>query len=102
MPLFNPVTDFSTAVGFYGVGPVARPTGYVNTFSTANKTLAAYSANTQSGAYTGGLLDLLQAARLSDVNTLRVAYENLRVFAENAVTQHNQLVADLKSMGLIG
>lgn len=102
MPLFNPVTDFSSAVGFYGVGPVARPTGYVNTYSTATKALGGYSTNTQSSAYSGGLLDLLQAAKLTDVNTLRTAYENLRVFAENMAQQHNQLIADLKATGIIG
>ncbi len=106
MPFIPPPTpsapDLSGPLGFFGASPTTRPVTYVNNYTPWNRTEAAYTANSQSTAYTGGLLDLLQAARLSDLNQLRVAVENLRVFSESAVQQHNALVNDLKTLGLIG
>jgi hypothetical protein len=103
MPLTNPPpsSGFAGPVGFYGVTPIGQPTGYVWNYVTQNKTLSAYAANVQSSAYVGGLLDLLQAARLADLNTLRVSVENQRVFTEAIAQQHNQLCQDLKAMGII-
>lgn len=66
------------------------------------RTMGSYTSDPKGSAYTGGLLDLLQAARLSDLNSVRVALENLRVFSENVAQDHNQLIADLKLCGLIG
>ena len=40
-------------------------------------------------------------AKLSDLNALRVACENLRAFTEDLAQQHNSLIADLKALGLI-
>lgn len=106
MPLYNPapiVPDWSTSFGVYGVSPVTRTTGYTNSSGVAGaKSLAAYAANNQGSAFSGGLLDLLQAARLTDLNTTRVALENLRTMTEAVAAQHNQLIADLKLTGLIG
>ncbi len=91
VPLFNPPSLPTGA----GAGP------YVQLYTPTNKTLPAYTSDPKSSAYTGGLLDLLQAARLTDVNALRVAYENLRVMSEALAAQHNQLIGDLKAMGMI-
>lgn len=91
-----------TSIGFYGVAPVARSMGYTSTYGSLTKTMNNYTPNVQSSAYLGGLLDLLQAARLSDLNTLRVAVENQRTFTENVAQDLNQLISDLKSLGLIG
>ena len=105
MPLYNPaptVPDWSTTFGVMGAAPVPRSTGYTAGYTTASKALGSYTANTQASAFTGGLLDLLQAARLSDLNTTQVAVENLRALTESMAGQHNQLVADLKLTGLIG
>lgn len=104
MPYYPPPAPDMTAasIAFRGQTPVPLATGYTQTYATTIKTLSAYTSNSQSVAMTGGLLDLLQAARLTDLNSVRVAYENLRVFAENLAQQHNQLIADLKALGLIG
>lgn len=106
MPLYNPapvVPDWSTAFGVYGATPVPRSTGYTNTSGVANsKTLGSYTANQQTNAYTGNLLDLTQALRLTDGNALRTAVENLRLLTEAMAAQHNMLVSDLKATGLIG
>lgn len=103
MPLYNPTADpHEGPIGFYGVAPVARSTGYTAGYSTSAKALGTYTSGPVASPFTGGLLDLLQAARLADLNTTRVAVENLRVFAESMAHQHNQLVADLKLTGLIG
>ncbi len=88
-------------LGFYSTSGVSKPTGYVNNYSTVDKTLANYTANNQGSAFSSTPLALLNAATLTDLNALRVAYENLRSFTEDAIQQHNQLVADLKNTGLI-
>jgi hypothetical protein len=88
-------------MGLLATTPGAVSTGYSWVYSAAAKPLPAYTSAVKSSAYTGGLLDLLQAARLSDVNDLRVAYENLRVFTENLAKQHNQVSLDLAAAGII-
>ncbi len=75
--------------------------GYGMTWTPEQRTTPAYTANTQSTAYVGGLLDLLQAARLSDLNALRVAVENNRVFSENTRMQLNAMIADMTSKGVV-
>lgn len=91
-----------TTVGFYGVTPVTRPAAYTQTYSTADRTLSAYTADDESTAYTG--VDNAQAgsvyATVADLNALRVAVENLRAFTEDAVGVLNSVVDDLQSLGL--
>lgn len=103
MPRYDslPAPQLTGPLGFFGAAPVSQPSGYSTGYATANRAMSGYTPNSQSGAYTGGLLDLLQAARLTDLNTLRVAVENLRSVAESCTQQHNSLVADLKTLGLI-
>lgn len=112
MPLYEPPTTTGampgamsgdgTKIGFFGAQPVEKPSGYDWVYNTTTKTLGAYTPMPRQTAYTGGLLDLLQAARLTDLNALRASVENLRVFTENVAQQHNQLALDLRNMGLIG
>lgn len=103
MPLSGPSPNLLAGpIGFYGATPVSQPGPYTTSYPTMTYAMSAYSANTQTSAYTGGLLDLLQAARLGDLNTLRVAVENLRTLAESSAQNHLRLVADLKTMGLLG
>lgn len=101
----NPTGDLNhdgSNVGFYGVAPVARPSALVQSFSTADRTLSAYTSDSEGSAYSG--IDNLQAgtpyAQVSDLNTLRVAYENLRVFTEDIAAFLNSLVDDLQLNGL--
>lgn len=102
MPLTNPPSvDLTGPLGFFGATPTTRPGSYTAGYATANKAMGGYTANVQNGAYTGGLLDLLQAAKLTDLNTLRVAVENLRAMVEAATQQHNALIADMKTLGLV-
>lgn len=91
MPLYNPS---GLPVGA-GAGP------YTAGYSSTNRALPSYTANVENTTFSGGLLDLLQAARLTDLNAVRVALENLRVFSEAAAQNHNALVADLKAMGIL-
>ena len=101
-------TKFGTAttqkIGFWNVTPVVQPSAYTQTYSTADKTLAAYTADTESSAYTG--IDNAQGgtpyAQLTDLNALRVAYENLRAFTEDLAQHHNSVVDDLQTIGLVG
>ncbi len=105
MPLVNPPSGAgATPVGSMGImatNPGAVNTGYSWTYNTAAKGFPAYTPNVQNTAFLGGLLDLLQAARLADLNTTRVALENLRVFTENLAKQHNQISLSLAEAGLI-
>lgn len=91
-----------TTVGFYGVTPVARPSALTQSYSTASRTHAAYTADNESGAYTG--VDNLEAgtvyATVADLNALRVAYENLRAHHESTAQFVNTLADDLQANGL--
>jgi len=91
-------------LGFYGGTPVAKAAAYTQTYSTADRTLAAYTADNESGAYSG--IDNAQVgsvyAQLSDVNALRVAYENLRAFVEDLAQHHNSLLDDMQALNLVG
>jgi hypothetical protein len=104
VPLIVPFSGSGTptgALGLLATNPGAVTSGYAWTYSSKAKTLPAYTSTPLNSAFTGGLLDLLQAARLSDLNTTRAAYENLRVFTESLANQHNQLCADLVAAGII-
>ncbi len=89
-------------LGFYGVTPAGRPSAYTQTYSTATRTFSAYTSDPESGAYTG--IDNLQVgtvyATVADLNQLRVAYETLRVFAENVGGLVNSMIDDRQADGL--
>jgi hypothetical protein len=97
-------TATTQKLGFWNAAPVARPGSYALNYTTNTRTLAAYTSAPASTAYSG--LSSGQAgspyAQAADLNSLRVAYENLRVFSENTTQLLNALVNDLKSMGLLG
>jgi hypothetical protein len=87
----------STKVGFFSVTPVARAAAITQTYSTTSRTHAAYTANTQSVAYTGATDG---EAKLVDLNALRVAYENLRVAYESTSQLLNAVIDDMQAYGL--
>jgi hypothetical protein len=87
----------STKVGFFSVTPVVRASAITQTYSTTSRTHAAYTANTQSSAYTGAADG---EAKLADLNALRVAYENLRVAHESTAQLLNSVIDDLQAYGL--
>jgi len=91
-------------LAFYGGTPVAKAAAYTQTYSTADRTLSAYTADNESGAYTG--IDNAQAgsvyATLTDLNALRTAYENWRAFVEDIAGMLNSTVDDLQALNLVG
>ncbi len=91
------------AIGFFATTPASRPTGYTQTYSTASRTHAAYTADAEGTAYTG--IDNTQVgtvyAAVADLNALRVAYENLRIAYESTSQVLNQLLDDLQAYGLL-
>ena len=97
-------TDTSQKLGFFNAPPVIQPGSYTQTYSTADKTLNAYTPDSEGSAYTG--IDNAQAgtvyAQLTDLNALRVAYENLRGFAEDLAGVVNAHTDDLQALGLVG
>lgn len=91
-------------LAFYNGTPVAKAAAYTQTYSTADRTLSAYTADNESAAYTG--IDNAQAgtvyAQLTDLNALRTAYENLRAFVEDLAQHHNSLLDDMQALNLVG
>lgn len=94
--------DGST-VGFFGVTPTTRPAAYTQSYATADHTLAAYTPDAESSAYTGQNNAQPGAvyATVADLNALRTAYENLRVFSEDLAQLVNAAVDDLQALGLL-
>ncbi len=90
-------------LGFWGATPVAQPGPYVQSYTTADRTISAYASVVQSTAFAG--LDNTQSgavyAKLADLNGLRLAYENLRAFSEDVAQALNALLDDLQAMGLV-
>ena len=81
-------------------------TGTAHTNSSglsADDTLASYTADAESGAYSG--IDNTNGsavyATVADLNALRVAYENLRALAEDLVSYNLYLISLLESRELI-
>lgn len=95
------ITLKATKVGVFGVTPVVRQASITQTYSTADPTLSAYTANVQSSAFTGIATGVggTPYAQLTDLNLLRVAYENLRAFVEDAVQLQNTTINYMKSYG---
>jgi hypothetical protein len=95
-------------LGFWNATPVVQPSAYTQTYSTADKTLSAYTSNPESDAYTGdagGVATVSAAAnvaKLSDLNALRTAYDNLRAFTEDLAGVVNSVVNDGRTIGLWG
>lgn len=90
-------------VGFNGATPVAQPAAYTLNYNTTTRTLNAYTSNGQGSAYTG--IDNLQVgtvyATVADLNTLRVAYENLRASYDNSLSVWRQVLGDLITYNLL-
>lgn len=88
---------------WWGATPVVQPSAYTQTYSTADKTFSAYTADDESAAYTG--IDNAQVgtvyATVADLNALRTAYENLRAFTEDGMKMLNSVVDDLQTIGLV-
>lgn len=70
--------------------------------TATDRTLAAYVANAQNTAYAGTPAALTSAAQLSDLNLVRAAYENLRLYTEDLAGIVAGLVVDLRAVGIIG
>lgn len=79
-----------------GLGPSGT---FVQTYSTADATLSAYTPDVENVAYTGAADS---EAKLADLNALRVAYENLRLFTEDLANFVNSLVDALQARGTLG
>lgn len=92
----------SKKLAFFGVTAVERASAYTQTYSTADKTIAAYTSDPESSVYTG--IDNAQVgsvyAQLADLNALRVAYETLRVLSEDVAQALNAVIDDLQAYGL--
>jgi hypothetical protein len=95
-------TSNAQKIGVWNATPIVQPAAYTQTFATAARTMNAYTSDAESSAYTG--IDNAQGgtpyAQLTDLNTLRVAYENLRAMADNLQQVVNSLIDDHQAIGL--
>lgn len=92
--------DITAASGRQTKLAIIVPQGALTqTYSTADATLSAYTPNVQSSAYTGAADT---EAKLADLNSLRVGYENLRLFCEDLAQLTNSLIDKLQAAGIIG
>lgn len=86
-----------------GTLTLGTPAGgpFIQTYATADTTLAAWTPDTESVAYTGIATGVggTPYAQLTDVNALRVAYENLRVAHAELAQFVNALVDVLQARG---
>ena len=78
------------------------PAAFTQTYSTSDHTVNAYTPDDESAAYVSTPATLADAATLADLNTLRVAYENLRAMNENLLKVINGLLDDLQTAGVVG
>lgn len=93
----------SGPLSFFGKAPtVTQPGPYTTVFAASDRAMGGYTAMARPTTYPVGVLNLLAAAQGADLNDLRAAVENLRVFTESVAKQHVALITDLKSLGLIG
>lgn len=91
--------EYSTiGIGFFATPPVTRRAALTQIYATADRTLDAYTPDSEASAYTGATDG---EAKLADLNALRVAYENLRAFTEDAVAFLNANVDDQQAYGLV-
>jgi hypothetical protein len=91
-------------IGFLGAAAAARAAAYTQTYSTAARTMPAYTTDAESGAYTGIATGVggTPYAQLTDLNSLRVAYENLRANHDAIIQVINSLIDDFQANGLVG
>lgn len=96
-------TTTTQKLGFFGATPIVKGVTLVQTYATADVTLGAYTADAETVAYTG--FDNTEAgavfAKLTDINDLRVAYENLRLFTEDLAQFVNALTDKVQALGLV-
>lgn len=91
----------STGIGVFAVSPVARAAAMTQTYSTADRTLSAYTSNAQ-GTTFGGINNAQAGnvyAQVSNLESLRVAYENLRAFTEDVAQFLNAWIDSEQAYG---
>jgi hypothetical protein len=97
-------TSTSQKLGFWDAAPVIRPGPYSQAYTASSRSLAGYTPTPSTGSFPGLSSGLVGSpyAQVADLNSLRTAYENLRIFSENSTQLLNALINDLKAMGLLG
>jgi hypothetical protein len=97
-------TAAAQKLGFWGATPGTRPGPYTQVYTTSTHILAAYTPIVETATFAGIASGQPGSpyAQASDLNNLRVAYENLRQLTENVAQLLNSVVDDLQVVGLLG
>lgn len=100
IPLLENVEDAVAALWFAKQATIETQ-GTYNMTGSADRTLGAYASDPESAPYTttGASADI---ASKDDLNALREAYENLRVYVEDLGGVLVGVVDDLKTVGVLG
>ena len=95
-------------LAFFGATPVARPSAYTQTFSTADKTHAARTSTAITDNGGGGAADGTIAAITGDqtvkdaLTELATAINAVRADLADTAALVNSIVDDLQALGLVG
>ena len=84
-------------LGFFGIGPVARPTAYTQTYATADKTHANFTS-ADLAAFDGGLVGFADSAERDNIRT---QFNALRADVADLKQLVNSVIDDLQALGLL-
>ena|SRR3990172_4131118 len=93
------IAHSGTAVGFYGVTPVARPSAFTQTYSTATRTHANPAA--ASVAASTVIITPFGLSSSAQMDNLVIAVNNLVSDMTNVKQVLNQVLDDLQNAGIL-
>jgi len=97
-------TATTQKLGFWNATPIVRPAAYSQGYTTATRSVAGYTTAAVGSNFTG--ITNAQAgspyATVSDLNSLRASYENLRLSHDNLLQVVTALIDDHQALGFCG
>jgi len=91
----------ATAIGFFNTNPVARPSAYTQTYSTASRTMPNLTSSSVSATAKKEDGSAWCFTTDTELNNLITAVNALRTDVDNGKKVTNQLIDDLQSFGLL-
>lgn len=91
----------STGIGFHGVTPIARPSAYTQTYSTASRTMPALTSSAVSATAIKENGSAWCFTSESEIDDLIAAINALRTDVDNGKKVTNQILDDLQAYGLL-
>lgn len=96
-------TATSQKIGFYNATPVVQPSAYTQTYSTADKTVAALTLVGTLGGTSDGTLEVVGNTMAGDVSgAIQNNFQDLLAEVTDLKQAINAIIDDLQSLGLAG